>query len=215
MRHMTRETSRAAVRQAPVASFVVEPSDPAAGRPVRLLDLSFDPAGDGIALHAWDFGDGATSVETKPTHTYERDGEYTVTLHVTARDGRVGTATARVTVSTHDISVARITAPWRARVGEEARVVVVVGSRHRAEIAQIELFRQRGVREWQSVGTQTRPIPAGRSVEVPFAVSFDDEDAEVGHVTFGARATLVGAHDASPQDNALTSSPTIVARGRR
>jgi hypothetical protein len=209
---MTRETSRAAVRQAPVASFVVEPSDPAAGRPVRLLDLSFDPAGDGIALHAWDFGDGATSVETKPTHTYERDGEYTVTLHVTARDGRVGTATARVTVSTHDISVARITAPWRARVGEEARVVVVVGSRHRAEIAQIELFRQRGVREWEPAGTQTRQVPPGRSVEVPFTVSFDDEDAGVGHVTFGARATLVGAQDASPLDNTATSSPTIVAR---
>jgi PKD repeat protein len=209
---MTRETSRAAVRQAPVASFVVEPSDPAAGRPVRLLDLSFDPAGDGIALHAWDFGDGATSVETKPTHTYERDGEYTVTLHVTARDGRVGTATARVTVSTHDISVARITAPWRARVGEEARVVVVVGSRHRAEIAQIELFRQRGVREWEPAGTQTRQVPPGRSVEVPFTVSFDDDDAEVGEVTFGARATVVGAHDATPENNAAISAPTIVAR---
>ena len=71
------------------------------------------------------------------------------------------------------------------------------------------------MREWESAGTQTRPIPPERSVEVSFTVSFDDEDAEVGHVTFGARATLVGAKDASPHDNALTSSPTIVARGRR
>ena len=37
----------------------------------------------------------------------------------------------------------------------------------------------------------------------------------VGHVTFGARLTLVGADDASPGDNALTAPPTLVARGRR
>ena len=212
---MAGEKSEIGVRTAPVASFVVEPPDPAAGRAIRFLDLSYDPAGDGIALHAWDFGDGNTSVEPKPTHRYADDGVYAVTLHVTARDGRVGVASAPVTVATHDILVVRVTAPWRARAGDDARVVVVVGSRHRAEIAQIELLRQRGVREWVSAGTQTRQIPSGRSVEVPFTVSFDDEDAEVGHVTFGARATLVGAHDASPQDNALTSSPTLVARGRR
>jgi hypothetical protein len=87
---------------------------------------------------------------------------------------------------------------------------VVVGSRHRPEIAQVELFRQRGVRAWESVGIQTRPIPHERTVDVPFTVSFDDEDAEVGHVTFGARATLVGAADATPNDNALTATPTVV-----
>jgi len=203
----------AAIRTAmPVASFVAEPAEPAAGEPIRLLDLSYDPAGDGIALHAWDFGDGSTSLEPRPTHRYARDGVYTVTLHVTARDGRVGIASVHVTVTTHDIVVARVRTPWRARAGEDGRVVVVVSSRHRAETAQVELFRQRGVRAWESVGIQTRPIPPERSVEIPFTVSFDDEDAEVGHVTFGACATLVGANDASPDDNAQTASPTIVVR---
>ena len=211
---MTGEAFASRIRQPPVAGFVVEPPEPAAGQPIRLLDLSYDPGGDGIAVHAWDFGDGATSTDPKPAHRYEHDGTYTVTLHVTTRDGRIGTCTATVTVATHDIVLARITAPWRARAGEEARVVVVVGSRGRAEIAQVELFRQRGVREWRPAGTQTRQIPPGRNVELPFTVSFDDEDAAVGHVTFGARATLVGAQDASPLDNAATSSPTIVARAR-
>ncbi len=209
---MTGERSAARTRQTPVASFVVEPPEPAAGQPIRLLDLSYDPAGDGIAVHAWDRGDGATSSDPQPTHQYERDGTYTLTLHVATRDGRIGTCSATVTVITHDIVVSRITAPWRVRAGEKARVVVVVGNRHRAEIAQVELFRQRGVREWVAAGTQTRQMPPGRSVEVPFTVSFDDEDAGVGHVTFGARATLVGAQDASPLDNTATSSPTIVAR---
>jgi len=211
---MTGQDCGAAITASPVASFVVEPAEPAAGEPVRLLDLSYDPGGDGIAAHAWDFGDGKTSVEPQPSHRYERDGVYTVRLHVTAPDGRVATASYHLIVATHDVRLIRIAAPTRARAGGEAKVVVVVESRHKAEIAQIELFRQRGFREWQHVGLQTRPVPARRRVEVAFPVSFDDADAEVGHVTFSALATLVGASDATPDDNALTAPPTLVARRR-
>ena len=75
--------------------------------------------------------------------------------------------------------------------------------------------RQRGVREWHQAGLQTRPVPARGGVDVAFPVSFDDADAEVGHVTFSARATLVGAGDATPDDNALTAPPTPVAQRRR
>jgi len=212
---MTGHDCGAAVRRTPVASFVVEPAEPAAGEPIRLLDLSYDPAGDGIGLRAWDFGDGSTSVEPQPTHRYGRDGVYTVTLHVTARDGRVGVVSLPLTVSTHDVALTRIVAPARARSGKEESVVVVVESRHLPEIAQIELFRQRGVRDWQSAGIQTRPVSASGSAEVVFAVSFDDADAEAGQVTFGARAALVGASDATPEDNAQTAPPTLVAGRRR
>ena len=205
----------AAIQAMPVASFVVEPAEPAAGEPVRLLDLSYDPGGDGIAAHAWDFGDGSTSVEPQPSHAYRRDGVYTVRLHVTAPDGRVGTASYHVVVATHDVALTRIVPPTRARAGCESKVVVVVASRHKAEIAQIELCRQRGVQEWHHVGLQTRPVPACGDAEVVFTVSFDDADAEVGHVTFSARATLVGANDATPDDNALTAPPTLVAQRRR
>lgn len=208
----TGEESAAAARLPPVVGFVVEPSEPGAGEPVRLLDLSYDPAGDGIALHAWDFGDGTTSLESRPTHRYAHDGTYTVTLHVTARDGRVSVTSSSLVVVTHDVALTRIRAPWRARAGDEATVVVTIESRHGAEIAQLDLFRQRGVGAgaWETAGIQTHPIPPGRTVDVAFAVPFDDEDAEAGHVTFGARATLVGARDATPDDNALTASPTIV-----
>jgi len=212
---MTIEERATAVRPTPVASFVVEPSEPAADEPIRLIDLSYDPAGDGIAFHAWDLGDGTTSVEPRPMHRYAQDGLYTVSLHVTSRDGRVGVTSTRVAVATHDIALSGIQAPWKGRVGEHAKVVVVVASRHRAETAQIELFRRRGLREWQSVGIQTRPVAEGRDVGVVFAVSFDQADAEVGHVTFGARASIVGATDVTPEDNALTAPPTIVARRPR
>ncbi|WP_172382713.1 PQQ-dependent sugar dehydrogenase [Streptomyces sp. MNP-20] len=54
---------------------------------------------DGDALtYAWDFGDGGTSTEQNPSHTYDKNGVYTAT--VTAKDpgGRTGTASAHVTV---------------------------------------------------------------------------------------------------------------------
>lgn len=56
-----------------------------------------DPDGDQLQL-SWDFGDGATSTEANPTHTYEKNGTYTATL--TAKDpaGRTGSASAHVTV---------------------------------------------------------------------------------------------------------------------
>lgn len=46
-------------------------------------DLSF---GD-IVSWAWDFGDGETSTEKNPSHTYETPGNYTVTLTVTDVNG--------------------------------------------------------------------------------------------------------------------------------
>ena len=208
--HSMTEQQRA-VRPKPAASFVVDPPEPAAGEPVRLLDLSYDPGGGGIALHAWDFGDGETSVEAQPTHRFAVDGLYTVTLHVTAPDGRVGVASTPVTVATHDVAVTRIDAPRHAHAGDEATVVVVVESRHRAEICQVQLLRRRGSHEWESLAIQTRPIPTGGRARVAFRVSFDD--ADVGDVTFAAAVTLVGATDASPDDNRLTAAPTAVVRG--
>lgn len=41
------------------------------------------------ATYAWDFGDGETSTEKDPMHTYTSTGKYTVTLIVTA-DGQTG-----------------------------------------------------------------------------------------------------------------------------
>ncbi len=46
--------------------------------------------------YAWDFGDGATSTEVNPTHTYEEPGTYEATLTVT---DAAGTTTDTVTVN--------------------------------------------------------------------------------------------------------------------
>lgn len=47
---------------------------------------SYDPDGY-IVSYYWDFGDGDTSEEPNPIHTYKEAGNYTVTLTVTDDDG--------------------------------------------------------------------------------------------------------------------------------
>jgi PKD repeat protein len=69
---------------------------------VNLLDVTFDSSGsndpDGtIASYAWDFGDGTTSTEASPVHSYTAAGTYTVTLTVTDNGGGTGTVSHQVT----------------------------------------------------------------------------------------------------------------------
>lgn len=80
----------------PVASFTYSPLDP------QVNDtITFDSSGcsdtDGtIASYSWDFGDGATSTSQNPTHAYDEEGSYTVSLTVTDNDGLTDTATSTI-----------------------------------------------------------------------------------------------------------------------
>ncbi len=56
-------------------------------------------AGAGPLVYNWDFGDGTTSAEAAPLHTYAASGNYTVTLTVTGPGDCQGTATHQLTVS--------------------------------------------------------------------------------------------------------------------
>lgn len=50
----------------------------------------------------WDFGDGTTSEEQNPRHTYEKVGDYTAVLTVTDGRGNTGTDEIDVFVETDD-----------------------------------------------------------------------------------------------------------------
>ena len=54
--------------------------------PPLTVEFLTQSTGD-IASYFWDFGDGATTFEPNPIHTYPQAGDYTVTLTVTAADG--------------------------------------------------------------------------------------------------------------------------------
>jgi len=66
--------------QPPVANFSAFPNG---------LTIQFDSSASQNAVgYSWDFGDGSSSVEASPFHTYLRSGSYTVTLTVFNASGQ-------------------------------------------------------------------------------------------------------------------------------
>ncbi|TQV81443.1 S8 family serine peptidase [Aliikangiella coralliicola] len=64
---------------------------------VTFSDSSTDD--NGIATYAWDFGDGNSSSQANPSHTYAASGSYQVTLTVTDAGNLRDSSTQTVTVS--------------------------------------------------------------------------------------------------------------------
>lgn len=54
--------------------------------------------GDAIVSYAWDFGDGATSTDANPSHTYTAAGSWTSTLTITDEAGLSASASTTATV---------------------------------------------------------------------------------------------------------------------
>jgi PKD repeat protein len=68
--------------QAPLADFTWTHTQPAMG------EVSFQNISIGTTTEwLWNFGDGASSTEQNPIHTYSQSGDYLVTLDVTASCG--------------------------------------------------------------------------------------------------------------------------------
>ncbi|MEO7066147.1 MAG: pre-peptidase C-terminal domain-containing protein [Rhodanobacter sp.] len=78
----------------PVANF----SDSVSGLTVSFTDSSTDSDGT-VASRSWNFGDGATSTATNPSHTYAAAGTYSVSLKATDNGGASNTKTQSVTVA--------------------------------------------------------------------------------------------------------------------
>ncbi len=72
-----------------------KPSTPSPGIPVR---FSLDTHGQDVESVLWDFGDGHTSTEMQPTHTYERVAQHGVTVRVHLANGQRRTSVTFVDV---------------------------------------------------------------------------------------------------------------------
>ncbi|MBC6469854.1 PQQ-dependent sugar dehydrogenase [Actinomadura alba] len=70
------------------------------GQPLKVQFSSegtYDPEGTALT-YKWDFGDGETSTQPNPRHTYGKRGQYSPTLTVTDASGKVATDSVVVTV---------------------------------------------------------------------------------------------------------------------
>ncbi|MEU8233350.1 PQQ-dependent sugar dehydrogenase [Actinoplanes sp. NPDC048967] len=84
--------------QAPVARAGADRTSGAAPLTVNFSSAgSSDPEG-GALTYLWNFGDGSTSTQANPSHTFTDSGQRAVTLTVTDPAGRTGSATVTITV---------------------------------------------------------------------------------------------------------------------
>lgn len=86
----------------PIASFQFEVSE------TDFREVAFTNFSQNATSYAWDFGDGNTSTEESPTHTYSEGGDYTVSL--TASNGTTDkTATKSVTITDPNSAIKELT----------------------------------------------------------------------------------------------------------
>ena len=81
----------------PTAAFSYSPVNPVIGELVSFTDES--TSYDGITSWLWDFGDGNTSNQQNPTHTYLSASTFTVSLTVTEADTDSDMTSQSITVS--------------------------------------------------------------------------------------------------------------------
>ncbi len=70
------------------------------------LDVQFSNESSNSSSFQWLFGDGSTSTETSPQHTYDQQGVFDVQLIVISQDGCQDTLVAQQLIETFDLPVA-------------------------------------------------------------------------------------------------------------
>lgn len=196
----------------PRSGFYFGPGDPSTFDTIQFNDSSIDPGGIGIESATWTFGDGATATGCCPTHRYATDGDYTVELTATTFDGRSGSASQTVHVSTHDVAITRLSAPTTAKSGQTRPIEVSVNNRRYPETVEVQLFKSvpGGL---ELVGVLTQSVlkrSTTQTTDFSFSYTFTTTDTSLGKVTFHVVATIIGARDALPADNTAIAVPTKI-----
>ena len=182
---------------APRAQFT---TDPATGRgeaplTVRFNDTSTDSDGT-IATRAWEFGDGATSSERSPTHTYGNAGTYTARLTVIDDDGLRATREASI------VAVASSTL----HIGGQVRDGRTLDLAPLAVATELRLYRDDGSPLPAFDGSNITTIPAGGVIDANAAVelsgtaiivSVGESDSDGVQAVFAGFTVMGGTADLS------------------
>ncbi len=73
--------------------------DPFYSVAINGFDVTFTNETTGASTYKWDFGDGATSTEQSPTHTYAAKGKFVPTLYATNSSGATAEASTVLHIS--------------------------------------------------------------------------------------------------------------------
>ena len=112
----------------PEASFTAAPSEGRAPLTVQFTDTSENNP----ESWAWDFGDGASSAEQSPIHTYDSAGTYDVALVASNDDGSSTAEVSRaITVGPSELTAIRLS---------DAALAIQVGEAHAVSVRAVDAF---------------------------------------------------------------------------
>lgn len=131
----------------PTANFSYSLSGPTAGEVIQFTDGSSDRDGQVVSWR-WEFGDGSTSTERNPTHSFQSPGTYSVALTVTDNNGGTRSITRSVVVAPG------LLGPSVAGIPLVGIVVIVAAG---ASAAVLLLLRKRKRRSEKTGGPQSPP----------------------------------------------------------
>lgn len=195
----------------PVAAFSVNTVELIVGNPAVFTNLSFDQNGD-VKSFNWDFGDGTTSTEPSPVHTYSK-GKYTVTLTVTDNAGNtnVNTFSKVITVLEPSTATTEPTKLWvfnlPAKFEDSSPAIaddgtVYIGCSAKSGVANVFAVKN-GIEVWSyATGDIVRSAPAIGTNGNVYIGSYDNN-------LYGFTAAGSLAFQFDMGDNAKYSAPVL------
>ena len=180
--------------QPPVAVASVTPDHGSAPLTVQFSSAdSYDPDGT-ISATSWDFGDGSSSTEANPSHTYTAVNTYQAVLTVTDNDGATHTDTVSVNVQDGTtINAGNVSGTWDAAGSPyriEGDITVPAGG-----TLTIEAGAQVSFQSWYSLTVNGTLIADGTASE-PILFTAATSTGWLG-------IRFVGASDNSLLDNVI------------
>jgi PKD repeat protein len=116
----TNQTVSVSEGEAPTASFVYSPANPAIDETVYFNASESTDTDGTIVSYQWDLGDGTTAAGQTITHRYGSSGTYTVLLEVTDDDGNTASTTQSISIGENESPTASfVFSPTNPAVDEE------------------------------------------------------------------------------------------------
>lgn len=171
----------------PVAAFDATPAIPlSASVP---LTVSFKNLSANADSYLWDFGDGSTSTQTNPQHTYTTKGSFTVKLTATNKNVCTNTVSLGKLVLRYDVTIFIPNAftPNSDGINDDFGVNITNLKNYRIQIFNrygIQLYEAKDIlKRWDGL-YNGQPVPVGTYYYVITATSLNDDNLkEAGYVT--------------------------------
>jgi PKD repeat protein len=175
--------------------------------PNQPLTVQFSSAGSENAVsYLWDFGDGNSSTESDPLHTYGADNSYTATLTVTSSDGLTASNTVDMTVAglppAPPVGVPQVT-PVATFIGHSDDVNAVAWNPDNLRI--VTGSSDGSIRLWDTNGSTLETLTPGHTDDVN-ALAWDATGSQLASASSDDTAIIWSVINGQPAMLALTLS---------